>query len=261
MPAKDLHTIMDDWPYEPGQINVRKIRGNDNHIKIQMRVNLGILQMEIKGRPDGSRPYNHESLLEYHRERVEAHNRNTGTDLDFALDPEECQAIREETFQYYQRYLANFVLEDYEAVAKDTKRNLEVLDFCRQYAAEEEDQYLLEPYRPYIVMMHVRSQAMLAMEKGHFRTALNHIEAGLRQLKVFYRQFGQPGAYRESSEAEVLRALRREIRRHVPQDPIRKARKMLDRAVREERYEDAARLRDELENLQAQRKGEGSIGS
>jgi protein-arginine kinase activator protein McsA len=47
----------------------------------------------------------------------------------------------------------------------------------------------------------------------------------------------------------VLQALRKEIRRYVPEDPIRKTKKLLDRAISEERYEEAARLRDELESL------------
>jgi hypothetical protein len=249
MAGKDLRLITDDWPYEPGQINVRKIRGADNRIKIQMRVDLGVLQMEVDGRPDGRRPYNHDSLLQYHTERVQAHQRRNGTDLGFALDPQECREIREEALQYYQRYLANFVLEEYEAVAGDTQRNLEVLDLCAKYASEDEDRYSLEQYRPYIVMMHVRSKALGAMRKSAFRTALAHVETGLRTIRQIYREFGEPGAYRLSGEVHVLKALRKEIRRHLPADPIRQIRRKLNRAVAEERYEEAARLRDELESL------------
>src|SRR5512136_614433 len=113
MSSKDLSPIIDEWPYEPGHISVRKIRGKDGRIRIQMRVNLGVLQMETEGRPDGARPYNRESLLHYHTERLEDHKRRNGTDLGFALDPDECREIREEAVQYYHRYLANFVLEDY----------------------------------------------------------------------------------------------------------------------------------------------------
>src|SRR5687767_10449365 len=104
MSSKDLRQITDDWSYEPGQIHVRKIRGMDNRIKIQMRVDLGVLQMEVDGRPDGRRPYNHESYLDYQLERSEAHNRRNGTDLGFVLDTEECREVREEALQYYQRY-------------------------------------------------------------------------------------------------------------------------------------------------------------
>lgn len=254
MSSKDLVTITDGWPYEPGQVSVRKIRGRDGRIKIQMRVNLGILQMEAEGRPDGERPFSHESLLEHHRDRLENHRRINGTDLGFTLDPEECRAVREEAIQYYHRYLANFVLEDYEAVARDTQRNLDVLDLCVSFAAEEEDQYSLEQYRPYILMMNVRSKALLAIEKERYRTALAHVDSGLRRIRDFFRHYGEPRAFKLSGEVQVLKTLRKEILSHIPEDPIRRTARLLKRALREERYEDAARLRDELESLRRSQK-------
>ena len=66
----DLNTILKDWPYESGTVKVRKITGLDGREKLQLRVDLGVLQMEITGRPDGRRPHNCESLLEYHRKRA-----------------------------------------------------------------------------------------------------------------------------------------------------------------------------------------------
>ena len=63
--SSDLTSILEDWPYEPGQINVRLIEGDQGDPKIQMRLDLGILQMEVSGRPDGQRPNGCESLLEY----------------------------------------------------------------------------------------------------------------------------------------------------------------------------------------------------
>lgn len=249
MPNKDLRLITDDWAYEPGQINVRKIRGSDNRIKIQMRVDLGVLQMEVDGRPDGRRPHNQDSLLEYHSKRIDDHKRRNGTDLGYVLDSDECQEMRAEAFQYYQRYLANFVLEDYEAVIRDTKRNLDVLDLCVKYAGDDEDRYSLEQYRPYILMMHYRSKGLSALKKKAYRTALAHTESGLAILKSYFTDIGQAKAYRASDEVKVLKLLRREVRKFLPVDPVMHARKQLDRAVAEERYEDAARLRDELNHL------------
>jgi hypothetical protein len=257
MTSKDLSPIIEEWPYEPGHISVRKIRGKDGRLKIQMRVNLGVLQMEVEGRPDGDQPYNRESLLHYHSERLEDHKRRNGTDLGFSLDQDECREIREEAVQYYHRYLANFVLEDYEAVARDTQRNLEVLELCAKYADEDDDKYALEQYHPYILMMNARSKALLAIEHRRFRTALAHVNSGLRRIKEFFRSYGEPKAYRVSGEVEVLKVLRKEILAHVPEDPIHRTQRLLKRALKEERYEDAARLRDELESLRNQRNIEG----
>ncbi len=50
----DLNTILKDWPHENGNIKVRKITGLDGREKLQLRVDLGVLQMEMSGRPGWS---------------------------------------------------------------------------------------------------------------------------------------------------------------------------------------------------------------
>jgi len=42
---------------------VRTLKGKDGMPKIQLRVDLGLLQMNAEGRPDGKKPFGHESLL------------------------------------------------------------------------------------------------------------------------------------------------------------------------------------------------------
>ena len=66
----DLNTILKDWPHENGTIKVRKIIGLDGREKLQLRIDLGVLQMEMTGRPDGQRPHGSESLLAYHQLRA-----------------------------------------------------------------------------------------------------------------------------------------------------------------------------------------------
>lgn len=249
MVSKDLRRITRNWPYTPGEISVRKFKARDGRVKIQMRVDMGVLQMETVGRPDGQRPHDRESLLHHHQERLEEFRRRNGTDLGFSLTAEECRYLRDESLQYYQRYLAHFALEEYGPVVQDTRRNLEVLDLCVQYAEHEEDRYALEQYRPYILMMHGRSLALLAMEQSAYRSALAHVNHALKQIRDFFRKYGQPKAFRISGEVHVLKALRQEIRRHLPVDPVRRLKRKLDRAVAEERYEDAAKLRDQLNAL------------
>jgi len=253
MSAKDLRSVTDGWPYVPGQISVRKIRGADHRIKIQMRIDLGVLQMEVNGRPDGCRPFGFESLYDYHMDRLETYRRQNGVDLGFTLDEDECRELREESIQYYQRYLANFVLEDYEAVVRDTKRNLDVLDLCVIYAAEDDDRYALETYRPYILMMYRQSKALSLMREGAYNSALAQVEAGMKTIRNFFKKVGQPKAYRHSGEVQVLKTLRKEIKRHIPIDPVHQLKRKLRRAIDGERYEDAARLRDQLESLQEAR--------
>ncbi len=249
MSSRDISAILSGWPYESGQINVRKIRGLDGRVKIQMRVDLGVLQMEMDGRPDGQRPYGAESLLAHHLEQIRQHSTRNGTELGYELTRKDCRDLRDEAAMYYQRYLALFVLEDFEGVERDTERNLSVLDLCRKFAGEESDRYVLEQYRPYIVMMNTRAKALRALEAGAGRTALAHVEAGLKTLKEFFATFNQPQAYFKSSEVRVLRKLRSRIKKGLPPDPIVELQKQLRQAVDEERYEEAARLRDRLRSI------------
>ena len=50
--SSDIEPIISDWPYRPDEITVRVIEGLDGQRKIQLRLDLGVLQMEFDGRPD-----------------------------------------------------------------------------------------------------------------------------------------------------------------------------------------------------------------
>jgi hypothetical protein len=266
--SKDISAILRGWEYEPGTVNVRKITGSDGQPKLQMRLDLGLLQMELSGRPDGRRPHGFESLLDYHERRLRDYRKKNGTEEGFHLTGSQCQALREEALMYYHRYLSLFVLGEFPGVALDTERNLRVLDLCGKYASDEQDRLVLEQYRPYILMMYSRARASVefeagkAMEEGEtpapasevfrrYRAALVYIKRGLRDLKAFFTRFGQPEAYRHSNEVRILRRFGIEIRKKLPTDPKRELEKKLQRAVRDERYEEAAKLRDELGKLES----------
>jgi len=131
----DLNTILKDWPHENGNVKVRKITGLDGREKLQLRVDLGVLQMEVTGRPDGERPHNCESLLEYHQRRAV---RAAGKGEDYELTPEECAELQQEGIQYYHRYLSLFQVNDFAGVVRDTQRNLDLFTFVTEHTDREE---------------------------------------------------------------------------------------------------------------------------
>ncbi len=247
--SKDISSVLSGWDYEPGTINVRKIHGRDGAPKLQMRLDLGLLQMEVTGRPDGRRPHGCESLLEYFQGQLEEHARANGTELGFHLTRSQCQSLREEAAMYYQRYLSLFVLEDFDGVVRDTARNLRVLDLCGKYAVDEQDRLILEQYRPYILMMNARARASILMRDAKPREALSIVRGALKAIKVFLRKYGQEAAYRHTNEVKVLKRFAREIKSKLPADPLKDAEKRLKKAIESENYEEAARLRDEISRL------------
>jgi hypothetical protein len=259
MASHDLRRILAGWEYEPNQITVRKITGDDGTLKIQMRLDLGVLQMEVSGRPDGQRPHGFESLLAYHEERLEKYLEKNGTDLGYELSSEESQALREEAVQYYHRYLAEFVLEDFQGVERDTARNLRVLDLCRSYAREESDRAMLEQYRPYLIMMNTRAQVHLALRRGGFKSALALVTAGLERIREVLSDAGAEDQFEETTEVNILMALRDEIAARLPADPLQKLQEELKKAVDQERYEDAIVLRERLDAMKAAQRTSASV--
>ncbi len=244
--SKDIVPLLKGWDYEPGTINVRKISGIDGAPKLQMRLDLGLLQMEMTGRPDGTRPHGCESLLEYFESQLKEHRTRNGTELGFHLTSSQCQSLREEAVMYYHRYLSLFVLEEFPGVVRDTARNLRVLDLCSKFAVNEQDRLVLEQYRPYITMMNTRARASLLFKERRYIEAMDAVKDGLSKIKDFFARFGQEEAYAHSNEVKVLKKFAREIRRKLPVDPMQKLQSQLERAVKREHYEEAARLRDEI---------------
>ena len=48
---RDIGPILGDWKYAPGELSVRKIRGGNGSAKLQIRMDLGLMQLEWRGRP------------------------------------------------------------------------------------------------------------------------------------------------------------------------------------------------------------------
>lgn len=254
----DISAILADWPFEHGQINARVVQGDDGDPRLQIRIELGILQMRLDGRPDGMRPEQFESLLEMHESRVERDGPEAETaereesedeDDDYRISAEDCEALRSEAMQYYHRYVALMVLEDFERVMRDTTRNLRVIDLCSKRAETENDRRALERFRPYILMMRARAMAGLALKEEEPRAALLAIDEGLDAIRDHFAAGGQPGLFERSAEARVLREIRDALSPAAPVTQAAELRSRLQRAVEAENYELAAILRDELRGL------------
>ena len=246
----DLQATLAEWPYDAEQISVRKILGTDGLVRIQMRVELGVLQMEAEGRPDGIRPHGWATLLEYHQKRLEKHQERSGSEDGFRISPRQCHELRVEASLYYRRYVALFVLEEYADVIRDTAHNLAVFDFCRAHAREADDRACLETFRPYVLMMNARARALQALEQSEPASALAHINRGIMHIRTHYEEAGTPEALETCEEMRMLRALAAELGEQKPRDPVAATRQALQTAIEKEQFEEASRLRDILKDME-----------
>ncbi len=296
---RDLSQILAEWPYDPSKVNVRLIQGSEGESLIQIRLDLGILQLRYEGRPDGQTINGYPSLLEYFEARADGlepppdpehaddpeatspereaaaaagADRPVGDPEDdpeegptsgvadrpasasedeerLVLTPDDCRALRDEAAQYYHRYVALLILEDFEGVVRDTTRNLRVLDLCARFAQADEDRGTLEQFRPYIMMMRARALASQALRDNETKAAVVAIDEGLEALKRYYTDQAEPEAFTGSNEAQALQEMRDSLVPKLPVAPPSQAaelRQRLQHAIDQENYELAAILRDEI---------------
>lgn len=244
----DLTSFFNEWPYTPGKINARIIPGEDGEPRLQVRVDLGVLQMHLTGRPDGQRPNGHGSLLEQFEAQLDEAEAAGEAD-NFRISPDDCRALREEAVQYYHRYIALLALEEFDGVVRDTTRNLRVLDLCRAHAQTEGDRTVLEQFRPYITMMRARAVASQSLKDNEPKAAIHAIDEGLESLQRYFTDSGKPQMFEQSNEVQMLRGMREAL---VPKLPVSQKSELRDRlakALEQENYELAAILRDELRQL------------
>ena len=245
----DLSDLLERWPYEPGKINVRIIEGDDAEPRLQMRLDLGVLQMEMSGRPDGARPNGYESLLDSFEALLEDYVPQDGGDAEYLLTAEDCRLLRDEAVQYYHRYVSLLVVGEYEGVVRDTTRNLRVLDLCRDHAENEDDRVVLEQFRPYLLMMRARALASEAVTENEADAAVFHIDRGLDELRSLFESSGQAEDFEAATEVQLLRGMRAELMKKLPAGQKTELTRRLQEAIEGENYELAAILRDELNQL------------
>ena len=243
----DISDLLSQWEYQAGQIVVRRFKGKDGKEKIQLRVDLGLLQMDAFGRPDGKKPFGHETLFEHFQTRLHKHMaQNDGSDDGFKLDAEDCSKLQQEAIQFHHRYICLFQLKDYGSVVRDTERNLAVFDFVEKYAEARELAWSVQQLRPQLLMMHVRARATTALEKGDHDGAITAAEEGIEELKQFYLRIDRPDLAEQSGELQSLQGYLEEIRSTRPVPERERIEQALAEAVGREDYEKAAELRDKL---------------
>ena len=239
----DLNMVLRDWPHENGKIKVRKIVGLDGREKLQLRIDLGVLQMELTGRPDGMRPHGCESLLEYHLQRAE---RALQRGEAYELSIEQCAELQQEGIQYYHRYLSLFQINDYAGVVRDTQRNLELFDFVADHTQRDDLVWNLQQFRPYVLMMNTRARASILLQQGKFPDAIREIQRGRDAIASFYDRSNFPELVSKSSEIAFLDEWLEEVKSKRPLSKLEIMEREMEAAIAKELYERAAELRDAI---------------
>ena len=254
--SNDLSKLLADWEFDPDDVTVRMISGDDGRDKVQLRVDLGVLQMEMDGRPDGARPEQCESWLEYYERQQQAYDSEHPDSTPYMLGKEACARLWREGVQYYHRYLTFWHLQLFDLCTRDTQRNLRLFTFVREHVGDDRHKMQFDQWRPYVIMIHTRAVATPLVQNGQLSAALSAIEVGIGQIRDFLDEYKQSHRAEECVELidlehwhEEVLALQNEATASKPKSPVDILRKQLDAAINEEKFEEAAKLRDRIRRL------------
>jgi hypothetical protein len=234
---RDLDDLLQDWPYQPRTVSARLVRAADGREVLQMRVELGVLQMETSGRPDGTKPSGAETYLDFLlREAFHWGAR-------FELNDSESEEIDREFSQFYHRRICWLAVREFERAVVDADHTLALMDFLQRCKTDERWRREQDQQRGLVLFHRTQAAALAHLEKEGAEAAIEELNQGLQLLE----RLGEPeGTGADSSRmVSQLQELQDWVRDHYQVD--RTLAEQLADAVAAEEYERAARLRDELE--------------
>jgi len=234
---KNIDRVLRDWPYRPETVNVRMVPGDDGRDVIQMRIDMGLLQMEAVGRPDGTVPHGYETYYDY---LVSLEFREE----DFELDDDQCMEVDREFVQFYHRRICWLALREFDQARIDAEHTLALMDFCAAHSPDDHWTATHEQYRPFVLFHRIQAAALAELEEDSAEGAIHEINAGLAELEELFEKNDLGELFEENELVAKLTELRESLRDHYQID--RTLHEQLEDAVAREEYELAARIRDEL---------------
>ena len=241
---RDIDFILEGWEFKPGVPQARLVEARGRQV-IQMRVDLGVLQLETEGRPDGAQPHGHDTYFDYLQEqaRVSARGKHS-----FVLSEEQCQEADREFVQYYHRRICWLTLRDYARAMQDADHTLGFMDFVKKHSPSDDYTQAHEQYRGFVLFQRTQAAAALQVEQSKPDRAVDEIRAGLDQIRSFFAAYDLEEQLDEDGMVQHLRSIEKSLREQYEIGET--LREQLDRAIAEENYERAAELRDQLRRRQ-----------
>jgi hypothetical protein len=237
--TQHLDRYFADWPFLPGQVLVREVKGADGRPLLQMRIDMGIIQMEQSGRPDGYKPEGFETYYDYLLSLSFAEG------PAFQLDGQRCGEIDREFYQFYHRRVCWLTLNKYAEAIHDAEHTLALMDFSAAYAPDPQWAMMHEQYRPFVMFHRIQALALVELEKSNPRGAVEAVDAGLISLRKLFESQGALDQYEEDTFVVKLREMRESIAKHYEIGPS--LTEQLAQAIAAEQYELAAKLRDRID--------------
>lgn len=231
MSNHDLTRLLREWPFEPETPQVRLTTAEDGRTVLQVRVPLGLLQMELSGRPDG---------------RPSAMDALNPRDRETPLTIEESGAIREEIHLYQQRAAALLALGEAGEALRDAEWCLALTALLVDLSSSRAERRNGARLRAHVLALRARIVAMTAVRAGQPNAALRTVEQAIDEIRVEARRAGLDPDVEARYELLALESFRDALVPKLPSSQRAELEARLRAAIAAENYELAAILRDEL---------------
>lgn len=242
--GRDIDDVLRQWPFRPGVILARVVRARDGREVVQMRVEMGILQMETEHRPDGTRPGGSRTYLDYITRQAARQG------PDFVLSARQCAEMDREFLQYYHRRICWLALRKFERAVQDADHTLAMMDFASRHSPSAEWTLSHEQYRPLVLFHRTQAAALAELDQAGPEAAIEAIADGLARLRAALAAETEDEPPEENHPlVEHLLELQEWIRGYF--EVGKTLAEQLADAVAAEQYELAARLRDEIARRRA----------
>jgi len=235
---QNLDQLLAEWPYELGQASARLVSGADGRDVVQLRIDMGVLQMEATGRPDGLRPggcdtyYDHLMSLAFQEGE------------EFELNEDRCVQIDREFMQFFHRRVAWLALRAFGKAITDADHTLALMDFSSAHAPDSDWAEMHEQYRPFVLFHRTQAAALVELERNQAASAVSAIDDGIQRLRKVFEAHDAADEFDDHPLVLKLHELKQAIAEHFELRPT--LAQQLAEAIATEQYELAARLRDKL---------------
>ena len=118
------------------------------------------------------------------------------------------------------------------------------MDLVRERSPDEEWTMSHEQYRPFVLFHRVQAGALAELEDSGPEAAILEINAGLNRFRLLFEQYDAEARFDDDDLVARLVELKESLREHYHVG--RTLDEQLADAIADEKYELAARLRDEL---------------
>jgi hypothetical protein len=239
--SQDIDAALQGWEYKPGVVQTRLVQTGNGRQVIQLRVDLGLLQIETTDRPDGTRPHGCPTYFDYLRKQARLAERSGRS---FVLSEEQCEEADREFVQFYHRRLCWLALRNYGQAIADSDHTLAFMDFVRDHSPGDEFTQAHEQYRGFVLFHRTQAAAAQAVEKDNPEKAIDEILEGLDKIRTFFAAYELEEQFEENGMVKQLRKMESSLRQaHGIEATLQE---QLRKAVANEEYETAAKLRDAL---------------